>query len=116
MIVHPPRSSSPVVGLRMATKKELHLHRAHQATGAQIFDEELPVIATDIKDVEFQPTPVRQPATKQFKSPVFMSRRPTDNSISYSSSDGFDNVAFEGFPHFFFLNHMTPFCLDFRYI
>ena len=92
-------SSSPVVSLRTTTKKE---PQVHQASETQVFDEELPVIATDIKDVEFQPTPIRQPATKQqqqqFKSPVFMSsRRPTNNSISFSSSDGFDNVAFEGF-------------------
>ncbi len=97
-IIYPPCSSSPVVSLkRMTTKKELRHHQVHRTTEAQIFDEELPVRATDIKDVEFQPTPIRQPTTKQFKSPVLMSRRPTDNSISYSSSDGFDNVAFEGF-------------------
>ncbi|XP_046650754.1 uncharacterized protein LOC124341845 [Daphnia pulicaria] len=94
--------SSPVVSLRTTTKKELQPHQVqHRTSEAQIFDEELPVIATDIKDVEFQPTtPIgqqQQPTTtKQFKSPVLMSRRPTDNSISYSSSDGFDNVAFEG--------------------
>lgn len=114
-------SSSPVVSLRMTTKKE---PQVHQASEAQVFDEELPVIATDIKDIEFQPTPIRQPATKQqqqqqFKSPVFMSsRRPTNNSISFSSSDGFDNVAFEGFltlPRYFsvFINHWRQtFCSD----
>ena len=71
-------SSSPVVIL----KKEPSVH-------AEVFDEDFPVNVADVKDLEFQAIP----PSGQTRSPF----RPSD-AVSTSCSEGFDNVAFEGFP------------------
>ena len=83
-------SSSPVVIL----KKEPSVH-------AEVFDEDFPVNVADVKDLEFQAIP----PSGQTRSPF----RPSD-AVSTSCSEGFDNVAFEGFPPTNSSHHAT-FCI-----